>query len=140
MRTSLRNEKGVTLVELLAALALLGIVILLISNAHMFGQKQFVSQSAQIENESNVRYAMNVITKEVRRAETVSVSSDTLQTNSHAFELRGKNLYKGESVLVEDIEEFSVQEKSGKITITIKSFPNEFEKVATLSTDLYIRE
>lgn len=140
MITSLRNEKGVTLVELLAVLALLGIVILLISNAHMFGQKQFVSQSAQIENESNVRYAMNVITKEVRRAEMVTVLADTLQTNSNTFELRGNNLYKDGSVLIEGVEKFSVQENDGKITITIKSMPNEFEKVATLSTDLYIRE
>ncbi|MCD5325680.1 MULTISPECIES: PilW family protein [Pontibacillus] len=140
MKRFLRNEEGVTLVELLAALALLGIVILLISNAHLFGQKQFVSQSEQIENESNVRYAMNVITKEVRRAETVTVSSDVLKTNAHEFELRGNRIFKDQSVLVENIEMFSVQKNNEKITITIKSMPNEFEKASTLTTDLYIRE
>lgn len=140
MKSAFRNENGVTLVELLGALALLGIILLLISNVHIFGQKQFVNQTAQINHESNVRYAMNVITKEIRTATSVSVSNNVITTETSTFKLVGNELYQGSTVVEEGIEEFIVQQAGNKISIKIKSVPNQAEKVASLSTNLYIRE
>ncbi|MDD2427757.1 MAG: type II secretion system protein, partial [Eubacteriales bacterium] len=42
---SLKSEAGFTLVELLAAISILGIVIVLAGSVHLFGQRQFRSQS-----------------------------------------------------------------------------------------------
>jgi prepilin-type N-terminal cleavage/methylation domain-containing protein len=140
MNTSIKNENGITLIELLVALALLGTIIGLISSVHIFGQKQFTSQSKQIQHESNVRYAMNMITKEVRSSPTIAVSNNTIQTSTSLFELKGTDLFKGDVVLEEDIGEFIVQQSGNKISITIKSVPNQYDKVSSLSTNVYIRE
>jgi prepilin-type N-terminal cleavage/methylation domain-containing protein len=122
------NQNGMTLVELLVVLALLSMVILLISNTHIFGQKQFSSQSEQIQHESNVRYAMNVITKEIRKSppQTISVTDNKIQTFNEEFLLKGPQLYKNDTVLEEGIAEFNVKQTGDKIKITIKSEPNQF--------------
>jgi prepilin-type N-terminal cleavage/methylation domain-containing protein len=140
MNTSIKNENGITLIELLVVLALLGTIIGLISSVHIFGQKQFASQSKQIQHESNVRYAMNMITKEVRSSRTIAVSNNTIQTSTSLFELKGTDLYKGDVVLEEDIGELIVQQSGNKISITIKSVPNQYDKISSLSTNVYIRE
>jgi prepilin-type N-terminal cleavage/methylation domain-containing protein len=141
MKAAIRNENGMTLVELLAVLALLSMVTLLISNTHIFGQKQFSSQSEQIQHESNVRYTMNVITKEIRTSpQSISVANNTIKISNVVFKLQNTTLYKNDTVLEEGIEEFTVKKSGNEIMITIKSEPNQFEKTASLSTNLYIRE
>ena len=140
MKKAFKNEHGVTLVEVLAVFAMIGMILLLISNVHIFGQKQFNSQTTQINHESDVRYVMNVITKEIRRSPSVSISNNIISTGTSTFKLIGKELYQGDSVLEDGIDEFNVQQTGNKISITIKSVPNQYEKVASLSTKLYIRE
>jgi prepilin-type N-terminal cleavage/methylation domain-containing protein len=142
MRSFFTNQKGVTLVELLAVLALVCTVMLLISNVHLFGQKQFSSQSKQVQHESNVRYAMNIITKEIRTSppQTISVANNRIETLNGAFRLQGSTLYKDDKVLEEGIAEFTVEQNGNEIVISMKSVPNQFDKAASLSTNLYIRE
>jgi prepilin-type N-terminal cleavage/methylation domain-containing protein len=142
MRSTCEDQKGVTLVELLAVLALVCTVMLLISNVHLFGQKQFSSQSKQVQHESNVRYAMNVITREIRTSppQTISVSNNRIETSNGAFRLQGTTLFKDDKVLEEGIAEFTVEQNGNEIVISMKSVPNQSDKTSSLSTNLYIRE
>ncbi|NQD65445.1 hypothetical protein HP456_05870 [Bacillus haikouensis] len=142
MRSFFSNQKGITLVELLAALSLVCMVLLLVSNAHFFGQKQFTSQSKQVQHEANVRYAMNVITREIRSSppQTITVLNNTIQTEDELFTLQGTVLYENGKALEEGIAEFTVEQSGNKIVVSMKSVPNQFDKVASLSTNLYIRE
>lgn len=77
-----KNEKGITLIELLAALALVSMVILLASSVQLFGQKQVNNQTNEIQNQSNVRLALNIVTKEIRKASNVSVTNNVLTINN----------------------------------------------------------
>jgi type II secretory pathway pseudopilin PulG len=142
MRALFKNQKGISLVELLAVLALLSMVIMLISSTHLFGQKQFSSQSDQIQHEANVRYVMNVITKEVRTAPTdkITITNNKIKTQNGEFRLQGNRFYRDDIVIEEGIAEFTIKRTGNEITIKIKSEPNEFNKTASLSTNLYIRE
>jgi competence protein ComGF len=142
MRLNIRNEKGISLIELLSALALLSMVIMLISSTYLFGQKQFSSQSEQIQHEANVRYVMNVLTKEIRTspAAAISVANNKITTPNGEFRLQGNAIYRDNLLLEAGIADFTVKKTENKITIKIKSEPNEFNKTASLSTNLYIRE
>lgn len=48
MKKLIHNERGVTLIELLGAMVVLAIVMVLIANVQIFGQKQFVNQTEQV--------------------------------------------------------------------------------------------
>ena len=61
----IKKEDGVTLLELLASIALLSIIIMLVGSVHMFGQRQYIKQShdASQANELAAGISANVSTK-----------------------------------------------------------------------------
>lgn len=73
MINKLRNEKGLTLVELLATLVIGAIVLSLIMGIHVTIQKQYTKQKADIGYFLDVTTAAKAITKDIRMADTVEV-------------------------------------------------------------------
>lgn len=138
-----KNEKGMTLIELLAALALMSIIIALIGSAHIFGQKQYRNQTEEINYQEQVRYVMATITKEIRstEADQVSVISDNeITIGANNYELVQPNFYENSTVLSDHISNFILDEEDGKIEISISSLPNRNGKIETLSTVIYLRK
>ena len=144
------NEKGVTLIELLAALSLLSIILLLASSVHLLGLKQSSSQTSEIQNQSNVRLAMNIITREIRKASTVSFiniddtdsSNDQLKINGvDIYKLENKNITKNADPLITNIQTFTLKKvKDDMYTITIANIPSNNLPQTTLSSTIYIRK
>jgi Tfp pilus assembly protein PilW len=129
------NEKGITLVELLAALALVSLVILLAGSINLFGNKQTSSQKTEIQNQSNDRLAMNIVTKAIRQADptTVEVINDqnVLKINEVTFKLDGSSLKKGADVLISGISKFTVKRTGDQILLEIGKLPE---------TKIYLRD
>ncbi|PFO03547.1 hypothetical protein COJ85_12905 [Bacillus sp. AFS076308] len=144
------SEKGVTLIELLAALSLLSIILLLASSVHLLGLKQSSSQTSEIQNQSNVRLAMNIITREIRKASTVSfiniddtdLSNDQLKINGvDIYKLENKNITKNANPLITNIQTFTLKKvKDDMYTITIANIPSNNLPQTTLSSTVYIRK
>ncbi|ULT55841.1 prepilin-type N-terminal cleavage/methylation domain-containing protein [Neobacillus drentensis] len=144
------NEKGVTLIELLAALSLLSIILLLAGSVHMLGIKQSSSQTAEINNQSNVRLAMNIITREIRKASTVSfvniddsdITNDQLKINGvDVYKLANKNIMKNADPLINNIQTFTLKKiKDDMYTITIANIPSNNLPQTTLTSTIYIRK
>ncbi|MCT2537942.1 hypothetical protein NC661_02085 [Aquibacillus koreensis] len=147
MFSVLENERGVTIVELLGALALMSIVILLISSVHLFGQKQFVNQSEDIENMSNVRLVIATISKDLRSADPTQLSSPNSQTliindKEYAFSNSLKQMLQNNVKLANNIDKFEVklEENDTKINLEVESVKDQHGNTASLSTVIYIRE
>lgn len=117
------DEKGITLIEVLCALALVSIVILLASTINIFGHKQMNDQKAEIQNRSNDRLAMNIITKAIRQAdpETIEVINDqnVLKINGERIYLDGTSLKKETNILVSDIKQFTIKRNGDLILLGI---------------------
>lgn len=131
MKTS---EKGVTLVELLAALTILSIVMLLVSSVHLFAQNQMHSQSNDIQIQSDERLAMNLITKEIRRAQTVEVKNrNELTINGvDIYMLEGNVLKKNNVDYIYNIKGFYVSKLgASQVNLKIGNLPE---------TTIYLRE
>jgi Tfp pilus assembly protein PilW len=140
-----KNQKGVTLVvtlvELLAAIALLSIVLLLANSIHLFGQKQMTDQSTEIQNQSNVRLAMNIITKQIRKASTINVDNNgALLLDTDIYKLDNNNLTKNNQPFITNLQEFDLQYDGSKIKVTIADLPITNTPQTTLSTTIYIRK
>lgn len=131
MKTS---EKGVTLVELLAALTILSIVMLLASSVHLFAQKQMNSQSKEIQIQSDERLAMSLITKEIRKAQTVEVKNPNELTINGVdiYRLEGTVLKKNNVDYISNIKVFNVSILgSSQVNLQIGNLPE---------TTIYLRE
>jgi prepilin-type N-terminal cleavage/methylation domain-containing protein len=136
-----KNQKGVTLIELLAAITLLSIVLLLTNSIHLFGQKQMVDQSTEIQNQSNVRLAMDIVTKQIRKASTIYVDNyGVLTLDTDIYKLDNNSLTKNNQPLVTNLQRFDIQYDGSKIKVTIADLPNTNIPQTTLSTTIYIRK
>ncbi|MEH7276290.1 PilW family protein [Neobacillus vireti] len=127
-------EKGVTLVELLAALALISIIVLLASSIHLFGQKQMTVQSKEIQNQSDERLAMNIITKEIRKAQSVEVVAATNQliiNSTDVYTLVGTIIKKNGTTFLSNISKFEARLANKQLKLSIGNLPE---------TIIYIRE
>lgn len=138
----MREERGMTLVELLAALALLSIIIMLVGSAMFFGQKQYSKQTETIAKQDEVRFVMSTITKEIRshHADEVTVADRVLTIGTDQYKLNTSQLLKNGVVLSDQIAVFNVIKQDEQIDITIESTSDEYNEKQTLSTVIYLRE
>lgn len=125
MKNSMNNEKGLTLVEVLAVIVIGTLLLILISNTHLFGQKQYKIQSEKAAGLYDVTYALKVITKEIRKSENrtvVSEGSITLDGDRYTFDSINHSINKNDIPFASDIGHFSVIElTSGKWELVIVS-------------------
>jgi prepilin-type N-terminal cleavage/methylation domain-containing protein len=142
-----KSNKGVTLIELLAALSLLSIIIVLASSLQIFSQKQTKNQTTEIQNQSNLRLAINVITKEIRSADSVKVPNNNQleiykMSSKYVYKFENNTLKKDDQPLIPDLQLCTFIPYPNNtsidyitITITSKSVP-----ASTLKTTIYLRK
>ena len=138
MKSFIRNEKGLTLVELLAVFAIGAIVLLFLTSIVTIIQQQYNEQSTQSESLFDVTYAAKVVTKDIRKAETVKVANgDLLLDESIVYHYNGqtKSIEKNGVPFVSDIKDFVAEknpDNNDQLKITIVSLSNK--KVETTIT------
>ena len=146
-KINLRNESGMTLVELLASIALLSVVLSLVGAVHLFGQKQYLTQSYSARQSNDFAYTLSVISREVRKAPfddiTVSESRDTLLIDGAvAFSQQDSQLVKNTNqVLAEDVEDFVVipDAETKSLKIVLKSLSEMNSQPKEYQTTIYFR-
>lgn len=137
----IKNKKGVTLIELIIVLSILSIVSSLAYSVYYFGLKNFNTQTVNVNNQSNVRYALSIISKDIRKSDSVTVSANIITIDGTIeYKLDGNVLMKNGNNLVIDIETFNITRAGNKMTMEITSLPNSFGNTVTLSSKIYIRE
>jgi prepilin-type N-terminal cleavage/methylation domain-containing protein len=136
------NQRGVTLVELLTTITLLSIVLALIGSIHLFSQKQFIHQSEQVNQQSEIRNAITEISRQIRTtpSDQISVSENTLTIDHIKYRLEGNQLLKNRSVLAENIARFSISLDGSKLKINIESEQTILKDITALETTLTLRE
>lgn|SRR5699024_4318674 len=117
-----RNEKGITLVELLAVFVISGIIILLIISIQIYTQKQFQNQSEQALKLTDITIAMKEITKDIRSQDIKSWDATKIEfSDGKYYELTGDTLSKNGSPYIYDIEVFRIEINDDEVVIEIES-------------------
>ncbi|MDW7667535.1 MAG: prepilin-type N-terminal cleavage/methylation domain-containing protein [Bacillota bacterium] len=80
MNRIFNNRKGVTLLELIIALAIVGLVLTLAFNLFFFGNEIFAKGSDQYEVQHSVRLSLSSVTNEIRYASTLYIENDKPDT------------------------------------------------------------
>ena len=146
-KINLRNESGMTLIELLASIALLSVVLSLVGAVHLFGQKQYLTQSYSARQSNDFAYTLSVISREVRKMPfadiTVSESGDVLLIDgAEVFSQNGEQLVKNtDQVLAEDVEDFVVTPDAAtkSVKIVLKSLSKMNSQPKEYQTTIYFR-
>ena len=96
MRRFSQNKKGWTLIELMISMVSASIFMLVVGSLLFFGWSGWLQNSASVEMQRDISLAMQVMTREIRCAESIATSADTLEcvttSNSMRFVRNGRNL------------------------------------------------
>lgn len=138
----IKDESGITLVELLAAISILSIVILLGGAIHIFGQRQFNNQTEAASQANDLSYALTVMTTEIRKESQESVTVEENQAihigEEHRFYINDKKLYHNGNVLAEPINSIEVEKGENEIHIILHGSTQHAQK-KKYETTIYFR-
>ncbi|NNU75974.1 PilW family protein [Clostridium estertheticum] len=140
----IKDKRGFTLIELIIVVALLGIVITMGFSVLSFGYKSFNSQTDTTDNQSNVRYAISDITKQIRCADptkTIVIANGIVNIDEGRviYKLQGSTLLKNDKQFINGIKEFIPLMVVDKITLKITSQPKRGREF-TLTSEIYVRK
>ena len=138
MKKQTNNERGITLVELLAAIVLASIVMLLIYSVLMTGTKQYKSQFDKNKQVTiRISYTLKMITKDIRKTEKpILISSSEIDLNGIKYSKNGSNITRNGVVIASVTDSFNVVVDDDRWIIEIKSAENK----ETKKTEIYIRK
>jgi len=141
LKTSNR-QKGVTLIELVIAMALISVITILAFSALLFGSRNFSFQSSDISNRTQVNNVVRDITNEIRKGvdlDEIEIFGNKLVVGSVEYLLVGNEIQKNGEFLAGNIEMFEAQKESGALKLTVKAVDTG-SKVYMVSTKIFIRE
>ncbi|MGE6367648.1 PilW family protein [Planococcus kocurii] len=142
MKRLLTQQRGITLVELLAVIVIGGILMILILSIFSNGNKTYQNQTARSEQITDMRYIAKVITKEIRMTDKVSIVNSNLVLGINeklVFSLENGQLKKNQKVIASNIAVFTFSFADRTLLIEIES-EEENNNKQQLSTEIYIRE
>lgn len=142
MKQMMKNEKGITLIELLAVLAIGSVILSLIIGVTVNGQKTYSQQANSADQLTEIRYAVKVITKEVRKAERLKVERDRL-TIFHdtpvVFHLQDGRVWQNSLVLAERIGTLRFELDGRTISIVIET-EQAIARGQEAKVEIYLRD
>lgn len=145
VRNRLKDERGITLVELLIALAILLILLAIGYNFFSVGLKSFSGQREQVDNQMKARQVLREISAELRKGDPNEIlihPPHSLQIGeevSYTFEEDSHTLFKNKKVFVTGIKSFSAEKDEGRISLEITTLAGNSREV-TLSSLISLRE
>lgn len=131
----IKNEEGITLIELLVSIAIFSVIVSLALSILLFGSRSFHKQTNETNDLLNIRNAIDHLTREIRKSDHVDVRDGILTLNkTDTYRLDNNRLMKNETVIIDHIDEFKVMKSGSMIDITLRG--KEGEEVYST---LYIR-
>ena len=135
------TQKGLTLVELVIAASLILLVLSLSYSIYLSGVQGYLENAAVIENQSNVRIALDHITYNVRRTKEVKITDDTLIVGSESYKLSKDILMNKGNQLAVGISEFVFYNpKPSLLYIGISSMPDRKGNCFSLEAYFHLLE
>lgn len=147
-----KQNKGITLVEMLIAVALVSVVVSLGYMFYFTGFKAFDRNVDRVDLQQNVRHSMSFISKRLLNANDADVViegvSDELRIGKERFKLTGTTLRVNHDYLnpqspfnplAEGITEFESTRSGRMITLTISAGTPQQDNHFSLSTQVLLR-
>ncbi|BAM47133.1 prepilin-type N-terminal cleavage/methylation domain-containing protein [Amphibacillus xylanus] len=142
------NQHGITLVELLGVLAILSIILLLIGSAHIFGQKQLVYQTDEVNQQNDVRLVVSQLTTDFRSttADKYIEDAEGYHLGSHVYKFNESSVFRNGEKLSDNIARFELAPIKDDadvlvgVDIVIESLLGGQGSQTTVETAIYFRK
>ncbi|GEL05008.1 type II secretion system protein [Rummeliibacillus stabekisii] len=149
MKRRLTNQKGITLVEILAAIVIIGFLAILILNIQSKSTEQYNKQFTTNQQLKEISYVLKSITKDIRKTNSVTLTNQTnlkneqkevlytgvnVNNKKYEFDEQSKSIKLNGSIYANNIMEFFISNTGKRYTIYINNI-----KGNQVTTTVYIR-
>lgn len=137
-----KNRKGITLIELIIALALISIVLVIGYNLFFSGLNNYGRQVDNVDNQTRARQAIRQISGEIRKASSVDVIDEysiDIDGVLYKFQEDENTLLRDGNDFMSGIKLFTTSRNGNEINLEITTLAKDSHEV-TLSTLINIRE
>lgn len=142
MKPRYKNEHGMTLVELLAAIVIGAIIMIFVTSILSQSLNEQKRQTSNNEQLTEMRYVLKLITKDMRKSisfddnEKRFSSPDNPNVATYKFDKINKSITRNDVVIVSNIKIFEIKKDSATSSIQIKIEPLNGNNI---ETELYFR-
>ena len=118
------NQKGLTLVEMLAVIALLSVTMVFIFSMQLTSNQQYTLQTKQNTEIADLSYTLKMLTKDLRKAGKSPIINDntyTIGSAIYTFDASTASITRNATPIAYSITDFTIQQVSAikyKISIT----------------------
>lgn len=131
----LSNNRGITLIELIISIAIMGVIVLAIMSLFGFGNKSFIYSNKRSDLQNQVQLVSNIITEEIRNATEISLNDTSPPFSDNTYNYitisgqkiilvnNGISTEKTEAIITEYNPMFTLTELSNRnniVSFTIK--------------------
>lgn len=136
-----KSKSGIALTELIIYASLILLVISLSYSIYLFGIQNYIKNVSSIENQSNVRIAMEHITYHIRRSNSVDIKGNSLIVGNESYSLSNNILRNKSNPLATGISEFFFDKPSPSLVyVRISSIPDKNEQKFSLEAYFHIMD
>ncbi len=137
------NKKGFSLIELIVVMALTSFILVMGFSVYRFSTQTYQREAERTTTQFNLRTAMTVITKDIRRTPGSDIIVDspgnTISVGSNVYELEDNAIHVNSGVLISEISEFNVDKTGDTISIEIVSEENSLGDSVSYETMVVVR-
>lgn len=140
-----RHQGGFTLIEMLIAIALIAVVAALAYGVIFQGFQNFTAESEKVEAQSNVRYALTYLSRQIRKGENVNVITYegygiSLHIDGTYYYYYNHKIYENFNPLVAGIGSLGLSKTGDKVTLVITSTTDSRGNAVSETLDVFLRE
>ncbi|NLT47529.1 MAG: prepilin-type N-terminal cleavage/methylation domain-containing protein [Clostridiales bacterium] len=137
------NKRGFSLIELIIVIALTSFILVMGFSVYRFSTQTYQREAERTTTQFNLRTAMTVITKDIRRTPGSDIIVDspgnTISVGSNVYELEDNAIHVNSGVLISEISEFNVDKTGDTISIEIVSEENSLGDSVSYETMVVVR-
>lgn len=138
MKPIYKNERGLTLVELLAAIVIGSIIMIFVTSILTQSLNEQKRQTSNNKQHTEMRYVLKLITKDMRKSTTFDGNKFTSLNNSdvatYKFDEDNHLITRNDVVIASNINDFKLTNKTSSVRIEIESLNGN-----SIDTELYFR-
>ena len=119
----IKNNKGITLIELLIVITLLGVVLAMVTTMIIQALDFVGDGTRRMSAKQLAEINLTEISKYVRNAEEINIVDDDIEiitTDGKSITFENNNMKKDGTIFIHNIEDFKIESKNGSYEITIE--------------------
>ncbi len=135
------HNKGFTILEMLIALAVVGVIITMITIAIMFSISNFKLQSDEVNIQSNIVTAMECINRSIIKSSNIEIGGidgTVIVTDNEVYRLEDGVLLRNNKKITSGIDELNIDRLDDEVNIEI-AISDRKGRVHRLSSTINIR-